>query len=668
MFEKVKNRVVFFGNVPNAAKPDEPKRVDFPQLEGQKIGIRRHHKVTGFILSILNKLSCGRLDKVVKVRLDERNIYINKNSYLKWRHIQGGALLAFGMELRQNGVATNADIANEVRSIHNNFSRHNYRPDYQFITEAEDPFAMYEAATKYAEWRIREATGKGRLVEGDAGYAVYNEIRLHLATFYAFTFAKKELGGCIPFVAFSPKARAENATAELPKDEEFKPDLCSSEESKVDPFLVKDQIDILRNRNLNDWKAHETAIMAPLFDELPEAATEIDIDLLTQLETISEHQKSFDVPGHKALLKNAYDETYGELVVNQWLTDENSLNLLPATVLAAYHLLKNGIVDDDTLFLNNGIVLQRKYEEGDITLLSGNLRDEVLVKKSQGEAWSFVGEFNAMREFEREQFEVELHAWVRAALNDEAQDQAFETSEAFRSLLKVADVMNARFSNSYCQQCLADIEYSEDGLGMAKAAQDGGDNKGFDFGVYIERTSQEQNAICNQFFPGRNIQRPAREETPKFNDVQEYNRLASKHSSLFDEVPNNAVVGNCGVASLAQGLFGETNYVLEQEIRNAVANYYRAFPEQYVSMNGETAAERAHLIQTTLEWFSENEIKAVSSITGRPIYVYKEDYGSGLKLNAATLELDAQTFNDNFDADPIYLHLNGVHFHLLRRK
>ncbi|MFV0340741.1 MAG: OTU domain-containing protein [Parachlamydiaceae bacterium] len=663
MFEKVKNRVVFFGNVANEG---QPRRVDFPQLEGQKNGIRRHHKVTALVLRILSMLSCGAFNKVVTVRLDDRTIYVNKNSYLKWRQIQGGALLAFGVQLRANGAGTNAEIANEIRAIHSNFERRNYRPDYRFITDAEDPFSMYEAATKQAEWKIRESTGKGPLVEGDVGYGVYREIRLQLATFYAFTFAKKE-AGCIPFVSFSPKARAADGTAELDENEEFKPDLCSSEENKVNPFLIKDQIDILINRNFNDWKAHETAIMGPLFDELPLCETEIEVELLTQLKLISEHQRVFDVPGHQTLLKNAYDETYGELVVNQWLTDENSVNFLPATVLAAYHLLKNGALDQDLLLLNNGVALQSTFEESELTLLSGNLRDEKLVKRSAGQAWEFVGAKSAMNPMESEMFEIELRAWVQAALSDEAQAPAFEESPIFQNLLKVAEVMVVRFSDSYCQQCLANIEYGEDGLGMAKAEVKEEDKTGFDFGTLIERSAGEQQAICDRYFPRRNIQRPVRQEIPRYDDAVTYNRAYNKIAPLFDERQNQAAVGNCGVASLAQALFGNTNARLEQEIRSAVANYFRDFPDQYVPLRGETAQQRAQEIETTLEWFSENEIKAVSSIVGRPIYVYKEDYSGGIKLNVETGELDAQTFNDNFDADPIFLHLHGVHFHLLTR-
>lgn len=211
-------------------------------------------------------------------------------------------------------------------------------------------------------------------------------------------------------------------------------------------------------------------------------------------------------------------------------------------------------------------------------------------------------------------------------------------------------------------------------------------------GGKVKRSSQNHADSLTKYF-GITLPQTTRQSEPALdkNNQNDNALIRSSNSSalvnaLFYIPHSYGSAGSCCVGALAQALFGtyngqrnrfegedpSRNNALIAKIREGVARYIKEHPEEFLDLltegndfhQGASHEEKLRALDSlcysivhTNKWFTDLELKAFSSIVGRPIHAIRDQ----IDFDKQKGTIKMLKINDFFDEAPIYLYQQGSH-------
>lgn len=677
-------------------------------------GFKLHSVAMHFFCYLLQIISFGIICKSLKIKIADCEMYVNVNSYLSWRRLNGAALKALNLHNTEPNLAqaVRQEISKIAEILAQQLDKRQTAPS---ICTAIDPFVMVAEALEQARKTVQ------------AYAANTTDIQYQLAAFYILLHGEVK-GTCNSqkILQISPNVSAQDRdlisrdAAANPKDadlgkltfakflfdkrskEQFinkEPDCLSSVTHFNNPVQAKELLTELAKNHKHFYARFAHRILNPLSPkDFPEAEKLYDYILNLGLAL----QDQFTSVPLTNSIQKLIRETFVEICERtNVITDENryTLNLdKPICLKVAYTLLtsahvKQASADQKVLQLHvNDLpdvaitfnvtplyedrAMKLPFKPSYLNPLSGKLENEQQL--CTNEALEFVEEFTKLSPQHQRHLSLHTEESVHLLL----QGKPVTATPLFEKLQKVSELIRLRYWSNYGTLLINALSFENGKI----------DNlENLDRPLRLKRSESEHRAIINKYFPGYNFILPARRAVPKFNTNDNLSAIRDSNQYihlLFYSVASKANVGNCLVGALAQAALGHydlkgkniAGYEISQQpgiiqqIRDAVANYMNDNPEEFFDLI-ETAgfdsldAKKALVGMQAQNmrkhgWFTNAEITAFSSIVGRPVYIYET---GPQKIRYNSLE-PKMLINDHFDADPIYLLKAGDHVDHLRPK
>lgn len=243
----------------------------------------------------------------------------------------------------------------------------------------------------------------------------------------------------------------------------------------------------------------------------------------------------------------------------------------------------------------------------------------------------------------------------------------------------VGELISKRYLSGRLNDFISSIEF--DFLGKVSSI-----NHLDSFEPLLTRSANEHRLITERYLPGLNAPLRPRKMSPRFDRTKDKNFL---FADLFHRILPKDPTGSCCVGALAQGIGGKYNPITGSSLsldysqdltwinalRKGAADYMRDHPQEFFdyvdgtdkmkSVNDRASKIGPNFANFWLEdgWFTLAEIKAVSSIIGRPIHIITR-YKSHFRLTPEG-EIESIKINNHFNHEILYLYFSNPHYYLL---
>ena len=491
------------------------------------------------------------------------------------------------------------------------------------------------------------------------------------------------------------------------------PDALSSLNHFNNPLRLKKQ---LQGANLEDftaeWVRASREGRLPVFNP---PLYEINLEIKAIAKALKEQFDAVD-PSlfFKPFLKIGFDLFVQKKIINEDNRYYYPLGKRMGTI-AAWHLLTSAhrILQDNerkivlwqgglTLsILNNNYFTDAKmttpFLAPQLTALSGKLASEQDIPLCTDEAFDFCKEFTLLKEHDKASLLALVEKRVLGLFENPSKDEKKSTEEfwqnnlfqkeSFERLVKMAEKLEKvgallyfRYMLKHYNEFLDEIEF--DDAGKLKEV------------VLDERRSPlAHKEMVEKYFPEYKIDLPERFISPCFDRNREpvgnktIDQLVEK---LFYKEPNSEHAGSCCVAAVAQAIAGNydrktgqllgSDLSLDQKwiaaVRKAASAYILDNPADFVDFVDtakiESQSERIKAVKTFAKnvlsnghYFSTAELKAISAIVGRPVFIIDRNMGPRVEPDGT---IKMEKINHQLNADPIYLYRQHSHYDHLRPK
>lgn len=347
-----------------------------PNYHEHILGIRVHTFAEHFFLNLLTAITFGCVKpKSLAVRLNGTTVFVNSESYRKWRNINGEALSSMGLlqpidignRFRQR-VQVRHEIIYLLRYLQNEIPQPRRHPS---ITSSNDPFEMASAALKWAERLTSTNYQFQGLSNEEKKTALYR-----VASFFILLSARIERDCEGDYLRISDSVTAHNRRKRnernetktvyelaLDKDKGYKTrkfytaDALSSISTRNDPITAKKLLNSLGKRGVDAWSKFLIALIKnPIRIN---KGDKISSALAKHIEMISKAlQEQFTEENPAPTVISALKNSYAELAQSGLVTDINKRGQeakSAVALLASFNLLKEMEIVRNGEFTNAAI-------------------------------------------------------------------------------------------------------------------------------------------------------------------------------------------------------------------------------------------------------------------------------------------------------------------------